>query len=425
MTITSLSRLLADPAARTVVADRDQPADTTPACRIGAITNSSGRSHAEVFIYGAIHPWPWEEIGEVGANGFVTKLSGLDVDDITVRIHSPGGDVYDALAITNALKAHPAYITVVVDGLAASAASFIAQAGDKIIIRPNAEMMIHDPSGGVRGNSAQLVEYSKWLDRAADNIAAIYADRAGGDPGDWRTAMRAETWYSAAEAVEAGLADETHSDPAAETAATEDDRDGEAAAAAFADLRRAYAHQCRADAPAPFMPSDQVGRQEGSDMALRQEIAARLGIAEDADESTVLNKIDELTELATTPDKPSDAAQLTALAEAHGLRVVDVDWFTEMEAAIEQAAADAQARRLADQAQVVENAIEAGKITPARREHFVALMAADEDGTAALLDSLPANLAVPTDEIGRQPDTDEAEKSAYDALFNPASGDSK
>ncbi|WLP90249.1 head maturation protease, ClpP-related [Gordonia sp. NB41Y] len=410
----SLSRLLADPAARVAVAGRDASADTT--CRIGEIRNEAGGGTvAEVFIYGAIHPMPWFD--EVSAANFVGELAALDVDEISVRINSPGGDVYDALAITNALKSHPAKVTTIIEGLAASAASFIAQAGDTVIVRPNAEVMIHDPSMIARGNPAELADLAKWLDRAADNIADIYAQRAGGEPADWRAAMRAETWYSATEAVEAGLADESHSDSAGKSATT-DDRTNEAAAAALAAR-----YACRAQAPAPFMPTDLVGRQKGSDMALRQEIAARLGIAEDADENAILAKLDEITDLATKPNAV-DAAAVTAFAEANGLRVIDAVKYGEIEDELTRRRADDTARVKADRATKVLDAVKAGKITPARRDHFVALMDADPDGTAAMLDSLPANLSVPTTELGSCP-ADETELSPYDELFGKPADDSK
>ncbi|UTN92923.1 capsid maturation protease [Gordonia phage Finkle] len=419
----SLTRLLADPAALAVVSNREIPDNVSVTCRIGDVTNSGGKTSAEVFIYGAIHPWPWEELGEVGANGFVSQLAALDVDEITLRIHSPGGDVYDALAITNALKGHRANVTAVIDGLAASAASFIAQAADTIVIRPNAEMMIHDPSGGVRGNPEQVAEYAKWLDRAGDNIAAIYADRAGGDVADWRAAMKAETWYSADEAVSAGLADETHAD--AIGTAAEDNRadESEAAAAAFRDARRAYAHSCRAEAPAPTMPAA-AGRQEGSDVELRQMIAARLGIAENADDKTIADKLDELTDLATKPDKASEAAAATAYAEKNGLRLVDATKFGEMETELAAARKAEQEATTRLQVAAVDKAVSKGRIAPARRDHFVALMAADPEGTAALLDSLPDETAVPINEVGTAPDADD-EKSAYDQLFPAAPGADK
>ena len=418
--MTSLSKLLTDPAALAVVKQRDV-VESGPECRIGDIRNEAGRKSAEVFIYGAITPWAWDELGEVSANGFVGQLSALDVDDITLRIHSPGGDVYDALAITNAIKSHRARVTTVVEGLAASAASFIAQAGDRIIIRPNAEMMIHDPAGGVRGNPEQVSEYAKWLDRAGDNIAAIYADRAGGTVADWRQAMRDETWYSADEAVAAGLADETHSDPSAVVAPIEEEDDRESdAAAAFADVRRAFAHSCRAEARAPFMPVN-AGRQEGSAVDLRQEILARLGIAETATDTMLLDTLGDMKDRAAAA---SDVAAVTAFAEANGLRVVDADRYGEMEAELTEHRSAAAERDQADRAAVVDAAVEKGKITPARRDHFVALMDADPEGTAALLDQLPDELAVPTVEKGTAPAADDSVDTEYQAFLDGLTNDS-
>lgn len=404
----SLSRLLAEPIARTglpTVADRKSP----PSCRIAAVRDEGGVKSAEVFIYGPIDPFAWEEFGEVSAHSFVGELAALDVDELTVRIHSPGGAVFDALAITNAIKSHRATVTTVVEGLAASAASFIAQAGDRVVIRPNAEMMIHDPWGYCSGNQAEFLDYAAWLDRAADNIADLYAEHAGGTAAQWREAMRAETWYSADEAVAAGLADIKTSDDDVADSDAEDDRD-EAAVAALATR-----YTCRAEAPAPFMPSNQVGRQKGSDMALRQEIAARLGIAEDADENIIYDKLDELADLATKPTTV-DAAAVKDFAEKNGLRVVDAEKFSEIENELARRRADDDARAKADRAAKVEAAVQAGKITPARRDHFVALMDADPDGTAAILDGLPANLSVPTTELGSCP-VDETELTPYDELF--------
>jgi len=116
--------------------------------------------------------------------------------------------VFDAVAIYTSLRQHKAQVHVIVDSLAASAASFIAMAGDKITAMANAMMMIHDPLGLVIGNAADMRELADLLDKHGDNIAAIYAGRAGGKVEDWRAAMLAETWYLADEAYAAGLVDE-------------------------------------------------------------------------------------------------------------------------------------------------------------------------------------------------------------------------
>lgn len=157
---------------------------------------------AEVMIY--------DEIGYFGvtANDFVNQISALDVEELTVKINSPGGEVFDGIAIYNALKDHKATVNVQIDGLAASAASFIAQAGDTIAIQRNASMMIHDAAGLAIGNATDMRELADLLDGASDNIADIYSQRAGGTVDEWRAKMKATTWYNnGQEAVDAGLAD--------------------------------------------------------------------------------------------------------------------------------------------------------------------------------------------------------------------------
>jgi ATP-dependent protease ClpP protease subunit len=151
----------------------------------------------------------YDEISWFGicAQDVVDALAGIK-GNLNVRINSPGGDVFDGVAIYNALAAHDGDVTVTVDGLAASAASFIAMAGDAIRMNRGAQMMIHDASGLCIGNAADMTEMAGLLNRVSDTIAGIYADRTGVDAADWRTRMCAETWYNADEAVEAGLATE-------------------------------------------------------------------------------------------------------------------------------------------------------------------------------------------------------------------------
>lgn len=122
---------------------------------------------------------------------------------LEVILHSPGGIAYEGVAIYHLLK--PLQPVVRVTGIAASAASVIAMAGREIIMATGAEMMIHDAWGGVIGGADELRAYAKHLDKLSESIADIYA-AAGVDRSAVRQAMRAETWYSAAEAVEFGLA---------------------------------------------------------------------------------------------------------------------------------------------------------------------------------------------------------------------------
>ncbi|WP_432010179.1 head maturation protease, ClpP-related [Streptomyces cucumeris] len=164
------------------------------------ISNLGGS--AEVVIYDEIGYWG------VTAEDFMAELRSLDVGEITLRVNSPGGEIFDGIAIHNLLRSHRAQVTTYVDSLAASIASVIALAGDRVIMQPHSQMMIHDGSGLAIGNASDMREMADLLDRQSDNIAEVYAERAGGTAAEWRDRMREETWYSAAEAVAAGLADE-------------------------------------------------------------------------------------------------------------------------------------------------------------------------------------------------------------------------
>jgi ATP-dependent Clp endopeptidase proteolytic subunit ClpP len=151
----------------------------------------------------------YDEIGwfGTGAKDFVRDLRQVKTRNIEVHLNSPGGDVFDALAIYNGLRQHKAKVHVIVDSLAASSASFIAMAGDKVTAMANAMLMIHDPWGLVIGNAADMRELADLLDKHGDNIASIYASKAGGDVAEWRERMLGETWYLADEAHAAGLVD--------------------------------------------------------------------------------------------------------------------------------------------------------------------------------------------------------------------------
>jgi ATP-dependent protease ClpP protease subunit len=174
------------------------------------VRNATG-DRAELLIYGPIDDWDG-----VSASAFVRDLRGITAKGIDLHINSPGGLVFDAIAIHAALKNHAATVDVYVDGLAASAASFVAMAGDTITVEKPAKMMIHDANGLVLGGAADMRAMADLLDELSDTIAGIYADRAGGSVASWRDAMRTETWYSAADAVKAGLADKVANDtPAA------------------------------------------------------------------------------------------------------------------------------------------------------------------------------------------------------------------
>jgi ATP-dependent protease ClpP protease subunit len=167
-------------------------------CRIENAT----ANRAQVYIY--------DEIGWFGitAQEFVDELAEITAGTIELHLNSPGGDMFDGIAIFNTLVSHRARVEVMVDGLAASAASVIAMAGDRIVMGRGTQMMIHEAWGICAGPAGDMRAMANRLDQSSDNIAGFYAVRAGGSAASWRERMHAETWYTADEAVKAGLADD-------------------------------------------------------------------------------------------------------------------------------------------------------------------------------------------------------------------------
>ncbi len=159
---------------------------------------------------GTTHIYIYDEIGYWGntADQFVEELKACNTTQITLHVNSPGGDVFDGMAMMNALRNHSATVRAEVDGVAASAASFIIQGADHVAMMPGSQLMIHDASGLIYGNAEELRKLAEELERCSDSIAGIYADRAGGTVSEWRDRMKETTWYSDQEAVDAGLADE-------------------------------------------------------------------------------------------------------------------------------------------------------------------------------------------------------------------------
>lgn len=155
----------------------------------------------KLFVFGMIGGY------DNDATDFVKAVHGIDAKTMDVHINSQGGFVYDGVAMYEALKAHPATVNVHIDGLAASAASFLAMAGDSVSIATAGRMMIHDAQGIGIGSPADMREYADLLDAVSNDISGMYAARAGGKPAAWRAAMTATTWYSAQQAVDAKLAD--------------------------------------------------------------------------------------------------------------------------------------------------------------------------------------------------------------------------
>lgn len=197
----------------------DQPRAEAPAVTVDGST-------ATIRLYDVIDDWgDWWGLS---AREFVAELDALpsSVETIIVAINSPGGMVFEAVAIMNALRRHSARVVAIVEGVAASAASFIAASADETIMMPNSQMMIHAAWGYTYGDATDMREYADLLDQLTLSMCEIYADKSGRPASEWLEDMAGvDVWLSAQEAVDAGLADRvgdepTETDTAASASAT-------------------------------------------------------------------------------------------------------------------------------------------------------------------------------------------------------------
>lgn len=164
---------------------------------------ASANNEADIYIYDEIGYWG------VTAKQFVNDLKALgDVSHINLHINSPGGDVFDGIAIFNALKHHGAAITVHIDGLAASMASVIAMVGNPVIMPENTMMMIHKPWGFAGGDANDMRDYADLLDKVESVLIPAYAAKTGKTSDEIAAMLEDETWLDGAECLAMGFADQ-------------------------------------------------------------------------------------------------------------------------------------------------------------------------------------------------------------------------
>lgn len=156
----------------------------------------------EIFLYDAIGDWYG-----IGAEQVVKAFRDLAGRDVALRIDSPGGDVFEARAIATAISQHKGKVTAHIDGLAASAATYIATAADEVVIAQGAFFMVHNAWTLALGNADDLDETSGLLRKVDDSIVADYMRKTGKDDQQVRDWMKAETWFTAEEAIQHGFAD--------------------------------------------------------------------------------------------------------------------------------------------------------------------------------------------------------------------------
>ena len=168
--------------------------------------NSVDSKNSELILEGPISDMTWWG-DEVTPQDFRDELAEHK-GDITVVINSGGGDVFAGMSIYDSLNQHEGAVTVRVSGLAASIASVVAMAADKIIMAPGSMMMIHKPWGMVIGDTNDLDKYKEVLSGIENSIIPIYANRTGLSEDTIKDMLESETWMTADEAVEKGFADE-------------------------------------------------------------------------------------------------------------------------------------------------------------------------------------------------------------------------
>lgn len=174
----------------------------------GVRSEASGTG-VEILIYDVIDPW-WG----VSAKAVAEVIRGAGDVPLTVRVNSPGGDAFEGRAIASLIRAHKGPTRTIVDGLAASAASTIAIAAETVDMAVGSFMMVHRSSCFAMGNAADFRNLIKLLEKVDGEIAADYSKRAGVTLAEADAWMAAETWFTAEEAVTAGLASKVVTDAA-------------------------------------------------------------------------------------------------------------------------------------------------------------------------------------------------------------------
>jgi len=376
---------------------------TTPAST-GDGTVATIRMHGPIDSWGGFWGISAKDMGVV--------LDALpdSVTQIILRINSPGGEVFEGMAILNMLRAHKASVIAVVDGLAASAASFIAAGADETVMSPGTQMMIHSPWSIAGGNATDFRKAADMLDGVEASIVEIYTAKAGEK--DWTALLAADTWMTATETVELGLADRVAVIPdAGETetvgaddlvlTAPDDDDDFLARVTPLPHRAAARSHEL----PSSSEPGDPNRKENAVAYSdLQAGIRERLGVTDAAaNDETLFAALDEA--LAEQPEP-------TAAAIPAGTVLIDSAVLTDLQASAALGRKASEAQDTARREAIVEAAVNDGRIAPASRETWLTNLAANEEGTVSLIGSLAKN-TVPVAEIGKSDDGTSEADSLY------------
>lgn len=384
---------------------------------VTAPTATGDATAVTIRMYGPIDSWGgWWGISTEDVARVLDALPA-SVEQIILRINSPGGEVWEAMAILNMLAAHPARVTAVVDGIAASAASFIAASCPETVMSRGSQMMIHSPTRFAWGNADAMRKAADFLDVMQASMIEVYTDKAGDQ--DWESLLAAETWLTATATVELGLADRVDVVPdagAAATVGTDDDTDSEVVVVitddapedAVSDRIRAAAAIARAAAPTPPSSLEPGNPSRKENVVPNDESQAsateRLG-APDAPEDTAAAQ-------AAAPAAAATSAQPSGLLP-DGIVAVDRNVWEETQ---RNARLGAEARAEQERTRrdgIIATALAEGRIAPVSSAHFRTMLDGDEAGTIAVLATLQENSALPTSELGNA--IGEPQDTAYPA----------
>ncbi|MEV4197024.1 head maturation protease, ClpP-related [Micromonospora globbae] len=431
--------------------------------------DDGGGTSADVYVYDVIGGW-WG----LTADDFVRDVASLDVDQIVLHLNTPGGEVSEGVAIANMLRQHRATVRVMVDGMAASSGSVIAMAGDEVVMGLGSQMMVHKARTWAVGDDDEMDKVARMLRSTNEAIASTYAAKAGGSVADWLAVMAAETWYTAEEAVKAGLADRVADDTDKGSASGRQVTPG--GSSSFWDLWDSlrspdrldlspFNYRGRTQAPPPAVPARRAepspaaasaalsraahvvagiraatGRKKttsadpaGADRTAKEaghmdpaKIREALGLAADAPDSEVTAAL-AAAGLATAPNPPEpnpepEPAPRPAAALPPGMRLISDSAWQAQQDRIKKLEAREAKREREERDAVIAQAVKDGKFTPAQRDHFAKLWDADPEGTRNLIASLQKNVALATSELGYasgDPDDEDGEFAEFDALYPP------
>lgn len=181
-----------------LIKDNARAADAPAAIRLDATGDL-----AHLYVYDVIDPYWGANAGDL-----IKALAQVSGRDVALHINSPGGDVFESLAMASAIAAHTGKVTAYIDGLAASAATSLALAASEVVMVEGGLFMIHNAWTMAWGNKTELRATADLLDKVDSSIVATYARKTGAEDAQIVTWMDAETWFTAQEALDAGFVDQ-------------------------------------------------------------------------------------------------------------------------------------------------------------------------------------------------------------------------